>query len=53
MAPLAVADISNDEACSYRESKDILYHELSKGINSVKNGDVYSIEEAWKEIDQI
>ena len=30
-----------------------LYDELSKGIQSMKNGEVYTIEEAWEEIDQI
>ena len=30
-----------------------LYDELSKGINSLKRGDVYTIDEAWEEIDQI
>ncbi|MBQ8802444.1 MAG: hypothetical protein IJZ53_02255 [Tyzzerella sp.] len=30
-----------------------LYTELKKGIQSMKNGDVYTIEEAWGEIDKI
>lgn len=30
-----------------------LQNELAKGIQSMKNGDVYTIDEAWKEIDQI
>lgn len=30
-----------------------LRNELSKGIQSMKNGDVYTIDEAWKEIDEI
>ena len=30
-----------------------LYDELSKGIESLKKGDVYTIDEAWKEIDKI
>jgi hypothetical protein len=30
-----------------------LYDELSKGIESIKKGDVYTIDEAWEEIDKI
>ena len=30
-----------------------LYDELSKGIESLKKGDVYTIDEAWEEIDKI
>lgn len=30
-----------------------LYDELSKGIKSLKKGDVYTIDEAWEEIDKI
>ncbi len=30
-----------------------LYDELSKGIKSLKKGDVYTLEEAWEEIDKI
>ena len=30
-----------------------LYDELAKGIQSMKKGEVYTIEEAWEEIDQI
>lgn len=30
-----------------------LDEELSKGIQSMKNGEVYTIEEAWDEIDKI
>ena len=32
---------------------DTLYNELSKGIESIKKGDVYTINEAWEEIDKI
>lgn len=40
---------------SYSEQDAIhaLYTELKKGIQSVKNGEVYTIEEAWEEIDKI
>ena len=30
-----------------------LYDELTKGIQSMKNVEVYTIEEAWEEIDTI
>lgn len=30
-----------------------LYDELSKGIESLKKGEVYTIDEAWEEIDKI
>ncbi len=30
-----------------------LYDELSKGIESLKKGDVYTIDETWEEIDKI
>ena len=30
-----------------------LYDELVKGIQSMKNGDIYTVEEAWEEIDKI
>ncbi len=40
---------------SYSEHDAIhaLYVELEKGIQSMKNGEVYTIEEAWEEIDKI
>ncbi len=40
---------------SYTEQDAIhaLYTELEKGIQSMKNGEVYTIEEAWEEIDKI
>ena len=30
-----------------------LYDELSKGIDSMKKGDVYTVDEAWEKIDKI
>ena len=30
-----------------------LYNELEKGIKSMKNGEVYTAEEAWEEIDKV
>lgn len=35
------------------EATRSLRMELEKGFRSAKNGDVYTIEEAWEEIDQI
>lgn len=46
---------SNIINSSYSEQDAIyaLYVELKKGIQSMKNGEVYTIEEAWEEIDKI
>ena len=56
MAP-ATQVIRNNEVIKtdYSEKSAIgaLYDELSKGIESLKKGDVYTIDEAWKEIDKI
>ena len=56
MAPAAQA-IRNQEILKteYSEKAAIgaLYDELSKGIDSMKKGDVYTIDEAWEEIDKI
>ena len=56
MAPAAQA-IKNQEILKteYSEKAAIgaLYDELSKGIESLKKGDVYTIDEAWEEIDKI
>ena len=30
-----------------------LYDELVKGVQSMKNGEVYIVEESWEEIDKI
>lgn len=56
MTPLAAMDTTiKDSNCSYTEQDafDALYQELAKGVQSMKNGDVYTIEEAWEEIDKI
>lgn len=56
MAPEAQTIINNDMInSSYSEQDAIhaLYIELEKGIQSVKNGEVYTVEEAWEEIDNI
>lgn len=56
MAPAAQV-IRNQEIlkCEYSEKAAIgaLYDELSKGIESLKKGDVYTLDEAWEEIDKI
>ena len=36
-----------------KDAFDALYQELAKGVQSMKNGEVYTIEEAWEEIDKI
>lgn len=56
MAPAAQA-IRNQEVLKteYSEKAAIgaLYDELFKGIDSMKKGDVYTIDEAWEKIDKI
>lgn len=56
MAPTAQA-IRNQEILKTEYSEkaaiDALYDEISKGIESLKKGDVYTIDEAWEEIDKI
>lgn len=36
-----------------RSAMTVLYDELQKGIQNIKDGEVYSIEDAWEEINQI
>ena len=56
MAPVTQV-IRNNEVIktdySEKSAIDALYDELSKGIESLKKGDVYTIDEAWEEIDKI
>ena len=35
------------------EYSNLLYEQLAEGINSIKSGEVCTIEEAWQEIDQL
>lgn len=35
------------------EYSNLLYEQLVEGIKSMKSGEVYTIEEAWQEIDQL
>lgn len=36
-----------------QDAFDALYGKLAKGMQSMKNGEVYTIEEAWEEIDKV
>lgn len=38
---------------SEKAATGALYDELSKGIESLKTGNVYTVDEAWEEIDKI
>lgn len=38
---------------SEKAAINALYDELAKGIKSLKKGDVYTLDKAWEEIDQI
>ena len=51
----AVGTTVNNRTYDYtgKDAFDALYQELEKGVQSMKNGEVYTIEEAWKEIDKI
>ena len=55
MTPLTTIRTPSESRIDYSEkdSFDALYHELAKGIQSMKNGEVYTIDEAWEEIDKI
>ncbi len=56
MASLAAVDTTvNNRTYDYTEKDafNALYQELAKGVQSMKNGEVYTIEEAWEEIDRI
>ena len=46
---------TNHKETDYSEKAAIgaLYDELAKGVQSMKNGEIYTVEEAWKEIDKI
>ena len=56
MTPLAAVDTTVKKPIydyTEKDAFDALYQELAKGIQSMKNGEVYTIEEAWEEIDKI
>lgn len=44
---LTIQDDSQNSATQF------LYEELNKGIQNLKNGEIYTIDEAWEEIDKI
>lgn len=56
---MAVAIQRIQDACTSEKGRletlrnNALYHELVMGMESVKAGDVYTIEEAWKELEEI
>lgn len=54
---LATQIVSNDDITKKESSEKsaigALYNELSKGIQNFKKGNVYTIDEAWEEIDKI
>lgn len=35
------------------EDSKLLYEKFAEGISSMKSGEIYTIEEAWQEIDQL
>ncbi len=55
MASVAQANRKKEVLKQYSEKAAIgaLYDELAKGIDSLKKDDVYTIDEAWEEIDKI
>ncbi len=56
MTPEAQTIINNNiinDSYSEQDAVHALYAELEKGIQSIKNGEIYTIEEAWEEIDKI
>lgn len=56
MAPAAQIIRKNDTVkteCSEKAAIGALYDELVKGIESLKKGEVYTIDEAWEEIDKV
>ena len=57
MTPLEVMDVAvvNNINYGYTEQGafNALYEKLAKGVQSMKDDEVYTIEEAWAEIDKI
>ena len=45
--------INNTNEYTEKSAFDALYQELAQGMQSLQNGDVYTVEEAWEEIDKI
>ena len=36
-----------------KDAFDALHKELAKGVQSMKNGEIYTVEDAWEKIDRI
>lgn len=53
MTPLSVVDVSTKYTYMEKEACEKLYQKLQSGIQSAKNGEVCTIEEAWEEINRI
>lgn len=55
MSPLTANKNMTNKGQTYSEQDafDALHQELAKGFQSMKNGEVYTIENAWEEIDKI
>ena len=56
MASLVAVDtIVNNRNYDYMEKDafDALYQELAKGVQSMENDEIYTVEDAWEEIDRI
>ena len=56
MTPLAAVDNTvNNRNYDHTEKDafDALYQELAKGVQSMKNGEIYTVGDAWEEIDRI
>ncbi|MBQ9991243.1 MAG: hypothetical protein IJP31_09960 [Lachnospiraceae bacterium] len=57
MTPLVVKDeaVVNNTNYGYTEQDafNALYEKLAKGVQSMKDGEVYTIKEAWEEIDKV
>ncbi len=43
----------NSVNINYDDAIQTLYDELEKGVQSMKRGELYTIDEAWEEIDKI
>ena len=55
MASLAAVDTTvNNRTYDYTEKDafDALYQELAKGVQSMKNGEVLTLEEVWEKINK-
>lgn len=55
MTPFPAVDVTGNKKYSYMEQDacESLYQKLQSGIQSAKSGEVYTVEEAWEEIDKI